>query len=80
LTLSFSGSGEYIEFESGYFFAQGEIPLTGELVVVSTDDVSWDGGAPALLVRSHGESAYEFCDVGVFIGKLAGGGKSIDIM
>jgi hypothetical protein len=79
-TLNFIGSGEYIELDSGYFFAQGTIPFTGELVVVSTDDVSWDGGGPALLVRSHGESAYEFCDVGVFIGKFQGGGKSIDIM
>lgn len=79
IDLNFTGSGEYIELDSGYFFAQGTIPFTSELVVVSTDDVSWDGGGPALLVRSHGESAYEFCDVGVFIGKLQEGGKSIDI-
>lgn len=75
----FTGCGEYLELESGYFFPQSSFTRSKDLFVVASEDVIWAQGAPGMLLRSNGTDINQFCDVGVFIGRLPKGGESINV-
>lgn len=66
----FTGCGEYLELESGYFFPQSSFSRSKDIFVVASPDVQWAQGAPALLLRANDTDINQFCDVGVFIGRL----------
>lgn len=66
----FSGCGDYVELGSGFFFPQSIIPRSDDLFVAISPDVHWTTGGAGLLLRSNGTDINQFCDVGVFIGRL----------
>lgn len=66
----FTGCGEYLELENGYFFPQSSFTRSKDLFVVASEGIQWMQGAPGLLLRSNGTDINQFCDVGVFIGRL----------
>lgn len=75
----FTGCGEYLELENGYFFPQSSFTRSKDLFIVASEDVIWAQGAPGMLLRSNGTDINQFCDVGVFIGRLPKGGESINV-
>jgi hypothetical protein len=75
----FTGCGEYLELENGYFFPQSSSTRSKDIFVVASPDVQWAQGAPALLLRTNGTDINQFCDVGVFIGRLPKDCESINV-
>lgn len=75
----FTGCGEHIELENGYFFPQSSFKRSKDLFVVASEDVTWTLGAPGLLLRSSDTDINQFCDVGVFIGRLPKVSESINV-
>lgn len=73
----FSGCGEYLELESGFFFSQSTPARFDEIFVAISIDVYWQGGSPGMLLRSNGTDINDFCDVGAFIGRIPKNGESI---
>jgi hypothetical protein len=77
---SFSGCGEHLELESGYFFPQTTLTCADEIVVVVPADVGWTFGAPGLVIRRNGiDDIHNFCGVGVFVGRVPKVGNSINV-
>lgn len=75
----FTGCGEYLELENGYFFPHSSFTRSKDLFVVASEDVQWTHGAPGLLLRSNGTDINQFCDIGVFIGRLPKVGESVNV-
>lgn len=75
----FSGCGDYMELESGFFFPQSSFARSDEIFVAVSPDMNWTNGAAGLLLRSNGTDINEFCDVGVFIGRLPKIGETIKV-
>ena len=66
----FTGCGECIKLEYGYFFPQHPHKRSKNLFVAVSSDVTFHQGAPGLLLRSNDTNINQFCDTGVFIGKI----------
>lgn len=78
--LGFSGCGDYLELENGYFFPQSPLARSEEYFVAISPNVIWTNGGPSLLLRSSGTDINCFCDVGVFVGRVPmTGGESINV-
>ncbi|MCK9199708.1 MAG: HET domain-containing protein [Gallionella sp.] len=75
----FSGCGDYVELESGFFFPQSRFTHSNDIFVAVSPDMNWTNGAAGLLLSSNGTDINEFCDVGVFIGRLPKVGESINV-
>ncbi len=75
----FSGCGEYVELANGYFFPQSAFTLSDDIFVAVSPDMNWTNGAAGLLLRSTSSGINDFCDVGVFVGRLPKGGESINM-
>lgn len=75
----FSGCGEYLVLENGYFFPQSSLKHSEDIFVVTSHDVLWLNGGPSLLLRSNGTDINQFCDVGVFIGRFPKVSESINV-
>ncbi|MDZ4817427.1 MAG: HET domain-containing protein [Planctomycetota bacterium] len=75
----FSGCGEYLELENGFFFSQSKPARSNEISVAISIDVHWQGGGPGMLLRSNGTDINDFCDVGAFIGRVPKYGGSIRV-
>lgn len=75
----FSGCGEYLETENGYFFPQSTLASSDEIFVAVSEDVQWTNGGPGLLLRSNGAEINQFCDVGVFIGRFPKNREPINV-
>lgn len=75
----FTGSGKCIKLEYGYFFPQNSHKPSKNFFVVSSHDVKFQQGAPALLLRSTDTNIYDFCDVGVFIGNTPSVSETINV-
>lgn len=75
----FSGCGEYLVLENGYFFPQSSLNRSDDIFVVTSHDVLWLSGGPGLLLRSNGTDINQFCDVGVFIGRFSKISESINV-
>ncbi len=68
----FTGHGDCITLENGYFFPQSPLPPAKELkglFVAISQGVLFAQGAPGVLLRPVGDDMNQFCDVGVFIGR-----------
>lgn len=75
----FSGCGDYLEVESGYFFPQSSLTRADEVFVIVSENVQWVNGCPGLLVYSSDTDINQFCDVGVFIGRIPKVSGSINV-
>lgn len=75
----FSGCGDYLELENGYFFPQSSFSHSDEIFAISSNDVQWTNGGPGMLLRSTGPDINSFCDVGVFVGRLLKTAESINV-
>lgn len=75
----FTGCGEYLELENGYFFPQSSFTRSKDIFVVTSHDVLWTNGGPGILLRSDGTDINQFCDVGVFIGRYSKVSESINV-
>lgn len=68
-TLGFTGSGGYMEFETGFFFPQSVSEPSDDVIAVVSSDIHWVTGGPGLLLRQNSNGIYDFCDGGAFVGK-----------
>lgn len=75
----FSGCGEYLELENGFFFPQSTFTHSDDIFVAISLDVRWTNGGPGLLLRTNGTEINQFCDVGVYIGRHPKVGESINV-
>lgn len=75
----FTGCGEFLKLEHGYFFPQLSLPRSGNLFVAISHGVVFPQGAPGLLLRSNGSDITQFCDTGVFIGRPPEASESINV-
>lgn len=75
----FSGGGDYMELESGFFFPQSTFAHSDGIFVAISPDMNWTYGTAGLLLRSNGTDINQLCDVGVFIGRLPKVGESINV-
>jgi hypothetical protein len=77
--LGFTGCGEYLEFETGFFFPQLK-PRTSEGCFVALScEINWVTGGPGLLLRSNTTDINDFVDVGAFVGRSPKSGQSINV-
>lgn len=74
----FSGCGEYLQLENGFFFYQNKVTNFDNIFAAICLDVRWQGGAPGLLLRARQDGINEFCDVGAFFGMTPKFGESIN--
>lgn len=75
----FSGCGDYLSLDNGYFFPQSAFSISDENFVVVSEDVQWMNGGPGLLLRSNGTDINQFCDVGAFVGRFPKANESINV-
>ena len=75
----FSGCGEHLELENGFFFPQSKIAESDDIFVAISLDVQGTNAGPALLLRSNGTEINDFCDVGAFIGRVPKLGYAIKV-
>ena len=75
----FTGCGECIKLEHGYFFPQSPHKRSKDLFVAVSHDVKFHQGAPGLLLRSNDTDINQFCDTGVFIGKPPATSETINV-
>lgn len=75
----FTGCGDFIELEEGYFFSQSIVRSAEDADVYIAAGLRWAHGGPGLLVE-RGESGLNCLrNVGVFVGSLPKTGSSIDL-
>lgn len=77
--LGFSGCGEYLEFETGFFFPQSAPIKSNEFFAVISHDIHWVTGGPGLLLRENSSDISDFYDVGVFVGRRPKSGDGIKV-
>ena len=77
--FGFTGCGECLKLEHGYFFPQLPHKRSSNLFVAISHDVSFPRGAPGLLLRSTNTNINQFCDTGVFIGKAQTNSEAINV-
>ena len=66
----FTGCGEYLETVDGFFFPQHLPANASESEIFVATDVSFNFGAPGLLLDAAKSGAAQFRDVGVFVGRV----------
>ncbi|MDO6590512.1 hypothetical protein DS901_18120 [Loktanella sp. D2R18] len=76
-TLGFSGCGEHLEFETGFFFPQKEPLNSDDIFAAVSHNIHWVTGGPGLLLRANSSDIDDFFDVGVFIGQRPKSGTRI---
>ena len=77
--LGFTGCGEYLEFETGFFFPQLKRRLSEELFVAISCEINWVTGGPGLVLQSNTSGINDFVDVGAFVGRSPKSGQSINV-
>jgi hypothetical protein len=77
--VGFTGWGEYLEFETGFFFPQLKPQISENLLVAVSCEVDWLRGGPGLLLRSNDSDFLDFVDVGAFVGCSPKSGQSLKI-
>ena len=75
----FTGCGECLKLEHGYFFPQSPHKRSKDFFVAVSHDVKFYLGAPGLLLRSNDTDINQFCDTGIFIGKLPEDKETINV-
>ncbi len=77
--VGFSGCGEHLEFESGYFFPQTSPAKARDSLVVVPAGIRWAHGGPGLLLAPGDGGVSRFRDVGVFVGRVPQSGEAIHV-
>lgn len=77
--LGFSGRGDRLELDRGYFFPQSARHTFDEMTVFVAQRVSWWWGGMGVLVLSNGAHVVNFVDVGVFVGDVPKTGEAINV-
>jgi hypothetical protein len=77
--LGFTGCGEYLELETGFFFPQLKYQISADLFVAVSCGVDWVRGGPGMLLRSNATDFHDFVDVGAFVGRTSKSGQAIKI-
>ncbi len=75
----FTGCGECLKLEHGYFFPQTSHKRSKSLFVAVSHNLKFHEGAPGLLLRSNDTDINQFCDTGVFIGRAPEIGETINV-
>jgi len=75
----FSGCGQSLELQGGYFFPLTPIGNLDDVFAVISTGVRWVHGSPGLLVRKTTIEIHHYCDVGVFVGIVPQEGNPINI-
>jgi hypothetical protein len=78
--IGFTGCGQAIELENGYFFPQLPVADLTDIQVVVATEIHWTFGAPGLLVKPTANGTYQYQGVGVFSGKLGKGEDTVVII
>ncbi len=78
-SLGFTGCGEYLEFETGFFFPQSKPAHSTDMLAVVSNEIHWVTGGPGLLLRSNNTDIKDFCDVGAFVGRNSKVGSAIKV-
>ncbi len=78
--VGFTGCGQAIELEKGYFFPQEQIDDLSDIQVLVATGIHWTFGAPGLLVKALGNGTYQYVGVGVFAGQLGKGEETVTIV
>jgi hypothetical protein len=66
--LGFTGCGEYLEFETGFFYPQNAASCSDDVSVAVSCGINWVRGGPGLVLRANGSDPGAFVDVGAFVG------------
>ena len=74
----FTGRGDYLELEGGYFFPHSPPTQRDSLVIIAAG-VRWVHGAPGLLVSLDSGDIHLFGGVGVFVGPVPQSGDTLKI-
>lgn len=74
----FSGCGEYIELNSGFFFPQTMSIISNYIIAISPG-VQWNMGCPGLLLFQSSTDINHFFSVGAFVGRVPKGTETICI-
>jgi hypothetical protein len=77
--IGFTGCGEYLEFENGFFFPQFKPARSNEFFVAIPCGLHWVNGGPGLLLRANGTETFDFSDVGAFVGRVPKHGEPINV-
>jgi Heterokaryon incompatibility protein (HET) len=77
--IGFTGCGQAIELEKGYFFPQEQIDDVSDIQVLVATGIHWTFGAPGLLVKPLGNGTYQYQGVGVFAGQSGKGEETVVI-
>lgn len=75
----FSGCGQHLEMESGFFFPHSPLLRSGEILVAVATGVRMPQGAPGLVLRQGRSAVLDYCGVGVFVGQVPKSGEPISI-
>jgi Heterokaryon incompatibility protein (HET) len=76
----FTGRGDSIELEEGYFFPQSAIRSVDEADVYVAAGLRWTHGGPGLIATKDADDLHHFHDVGVFVGPVPKSGESIEVV
>lgn len=76
----FTGHGDYIETEEGYFFPQSmSMNMDGAAILVAAG-VRWGHGGPGLVAIPDECGSLKVVDVGVFVGVVPQSGDSVELV
>jgi len=75
----FSGVGQWIELDYGYFFPQRSLDSEVEALVAVSVGVQFVFGAPGLLLAPPDRNGHRCLDIGLFIGRVPKEGYPIDV-
>ncbi len=79
LALGFTGCGEYLEFETGFFFPQNASSCSDDVSVAVSCGINWVRGGPGIVLRPNGSDPGLFVDVGAFVGVSPKTGQPVKI-
>ena len=77
--IGFTGCGNFLELNDGYFFPQSSNAITEDVIVIVAAGVEWTHGGPGLITTQDAAGVNHFRDVGVFVGPVPAYRDSIDL-
>ncbi|MGJ8651598.1 MAG: HET domain-containing protein [Opitutaceae bacterium] len=75
----FSGCGDFLETEHGYFFTYLPIEKHDEIVIAISTEIQSAIGSPGLLLKKGASGIHEWHGVGLFVGRVPKSGISLNV-
>jgi hypothetical protein len=75
----FSGCGEHLKMENGYFFPNHPINQKDEVFAAIATGIQMVHGSPALLLKRNNSKIHDCCGVGLFVGPIQKNDESINV-